>query len=366
VNILIANQILAVRSGTETYVVDLALELTRRGHRVCVFALFTGPYADVLRQHGIPVVSNLSELAVEPDIIHGNSHLSTLGAVRRFSKTPALFVCHNHRYYSDLTPFHKRIVRYFGVSAVCVRRLIDEGVPPQSASLLLNWVDTERFQYSRSLPAIARKALVFSNYANAKSHLPAIQAACAQANLLLDTVGIATGNPTDQPELLLSRYDIVFAKAKAAMEAMAVGTAVILCDFAGAGPLVTPDNFERLRTQNFGFEALDRPLSAASLLPEIAAYDPAACARVSHMLREAASLSRHVDEIVAIYEKIITEYKNSAQSAIHVPRLYMLRRVRQYAMQVLITVWKSLPESLRKWLKSVGKIQRFFRAIHPH
>ena len=50
-----------------------------------------------------------------------------------------------------------------------------------------------------------------------------------------------------QPERVLGRYDIVFAKAKAAMEAMAVGAAVVLCDFGGVGPMVTWADFDRLR-----------------------------------------------------------------------------------------------------------------------
>ena len=48
----------------------------------------------------------------------------------------------------------------------------------------------------------------------------------------------------ESPELLLPKYEIVFAKGKAAMEAMAVGTAVILCDFSGVGPMVSSTRFD--------------------------------------------------------------------------------------------------------------------------
>ena len=40
------------------------------------------------------------------------------------------------------------------------------------------------------------------------------------------------------------RYDIVFAKARAAIEAMAVGAAVIVCDFDGVGPMVSTENVD--------------------------------------------------------------------------------------------------------------------------
>ena len=49
----------------------------------------------------------------------------------------------------------------------------------------------------------------------------------------------------DRPEAILGDYDLVFAKARAAMEAMATGCAVILCDRVGAGPLVCRANLPR-------------------------------------------------------------------------------------------------------------------------
>ena len=38
---------------------------------------------------------------------------------------------------------------------------------------------------------------------------------------------------------LTGDYDLVFAKARCALEAMAVGAAVVLCDTHGLGPMVT-------------------------------------------------------------------------------------------------------------------------------
>lgn len=44
---------------------------------------------------------------------------------------------------------------------------------------------------------------------------------------------------TDNPEHLLSNYDLVFAKARCALEAMAAGAAVVLCDKTGLGSMVS-------------------------------------------------------------------------------------------------------------------------------
>ena len=96
-------------------------------------------------------------------------------------------------------------------------------MPADRVALLPNFVDTARFLPRAPLPQRPRRALLFSNYANEESHLPAVRAACVAAGLELDVAGAGVGNVIDEPERVLGSYDIVFAKAKAAIEAMAVG-----------------------------------------------------------------------------------------------------------------------------------------------
>jgi hypothetical protein len=88
---------------------------------------------------------------------------------------------------------------------------------------------------------------VFSNYGSGVTQLPAIEQACRDLGIRLDVVGQASGKPCPGPEEILGSYDLVFAKARAAIEAMASGCAVILCDARGAGPLVTMENVSLLR-----------------------------------------------------------------------------------------------------------------------
>src|SRR4029079_8032843 len=97
-----------------------------------------------------------------------------------------------------------------------------------------------------------RKALVFSNNANHWTHLNTVREACKRAGIELDVVGSGVNASETNPESLLSKYDLVFAKARCALEALAVGAAVILCDAAGSGPIVTTAELDRLRCGNFG------------------------------------------------------------------------------------------------------------------
>jgi len=346
--VLITNGNLWPLTGTVLYVRDLALELQRQGHTPAVFSTTTGAVADELGAAGIPVVSDLRQLDRAPDIIQGHHHAQTMLAVRQWRAVPAIFVCHDHLSSRSVTPLHRRIRRYFGVSQLCVDRLVREGVPPGDAALLLNFVDTKRFVPRPALPTHARRALVFSNYANEGTHLPAVRAACREAGLELDVVGYGVGNMVHHPEAVLGAYDIVFAKAKAAMEAMAVGTAVVLCDSTGVGPMVTSAGFDDLRPLNFGFQALRDPIEPGILLREIARYDAVDAERVRERLRSSADLERSVADLVAIYRAAIAEH-----GLLPGERWSM----RQSLFRRFYWTWKSLPPAWRTLLRDVAVVR---------
>ncbi|OGP94163.1 MAG: hypothetical protein A2Z19_07370 [Deltaproteobacteria bacterium RBG_16_54_18] len=308
-NILITNIFLTSRTGTELYVRDLAMELKREGHRPAVYTPIQGPIADELKASGVAVCSNLLELPFRPHVIHGHHRIETLTAVLRYTDIPAIFICHDYYTWYDNPPLHPRIRRYFGVSLACMQRLREATISEKKIGLMLNFVDLKRFLPRSPLPQYPRRALVFSNYATNRTHLPAIIEACRRTNLGLDVVGAGVGNSISQPEDILGKYDIVFAKAKAAMEAMAVGTAVILCDFTGVGPMVTSAEFDYLRRLNFGFKALREPLHPENIMRQISRYDAQDALRVSELLRSNAGLKQAVQKLIAIYQEVIEAQK---------------------------------------------------------
>lgn len=111
---------------------------------------------------------------------------------------------------------------------------------------------------------------------------------------------------------MLGRYDIVFAKGRSALEALAVGAAVVLCDAAGAGSMVTADELERLRPLNFGIRALRESVNADVIAREIARYDTKDAAQVSRRIRATAGLDAAIDELLALYQEVIEEHKQNA------------------------------------------------------
>src|SRR5262249_8385296 len=145
------------------------------------------------------------------------------------------------------------VLRYIAVDDRCKRRL-DENprVPEARVSIIPNAVDLARFRPRPLLPLKPKRALIFSNYASERTQAPAIMRACKNHGLEPDVVGAGFDAVVSEPEKVLANYDLVFAKARCALEAMAVGSAVVLCDATGLGSIVTPGNFAELRKLNFG------------------------------------------------------------------------------------------------------------------
>jgi hypothetical protein len=122
-------------------------------------------------------------------------------------------------------------------------------------------------------------------------------------------IGAAAGNPATEPEAVIGQYDLVFAKARCALEALAVGSAVILCDFRGAGRLVTSADVEEFRRWNFGARLLRQPLDPQVLLAQIERYDPIDATRVSRRIRASAGLADQVDQLIALYREVLAEWR---------------------------------------------------------
>lgn len=362
--ILLTNFALGRWSGTEVYTRDLALALLRRGHLPMVFTSHPGEVASELQQAGVLVSSDWRAFTNAPDIIHGHHRFETMAALRRFPHAPAIFICHAHIYWQEGAPFHPHIYRYFGVSQVCCDRLQAEGVPANATQLLCNSVDTDRFLPRPPLPARPARALIFSNHARAGTQLPTIERACAQAGLTLDVVGSGVGQAVSEPADILGRYDLVFAKAKAAIEAMAVGCAVILCDFSGTGPLVTVESFATLRPMNFGFQALTDPLEPEYLLRQIARYDAEDSARVSQLIRTQASLDSAVTQLEDIYQQVISEHQQANRHA--APAWKRIRRtvyLQDAVIAKALNYWSTCPPHVRERLLKVPGMGRMLRKV---
>ena len=262
---------------------------------------------------GIPVVDDLRQLPDVPDIIHGRHRGPVKAAMDYFPDVPVIFVSHSAADFLsefEMPEVSPRIARFVAVDDWVKEALLNvPGLPPGKVRVINNFVNTDRFLPRAPLPKKPEKALVFSNYTfqdpEKKKRLQVIRNACEQAGLSLDVMGLGTDKYTPCPETELVKYDIVFAKAKAALEALAVGNAVILCDcLFGVGEMVTTSNFSAFRSSNF---CLTRPFEEELLVGEIRKYDSDEARKTMDLVRSRVGMSPAVDQWIALYEEVVAE-----------------------------------------------------------
>lgn len=287
---------------------DLAIALMRRGHYPTVYSTVLGEVAVELRGATVPVVDDLGALNLPPDIIHGQHHLETMSAALRFPDTPIVHVCHGWRPWEETPAVLPNIRRYIAVDDLCRERLLStRGIAADQVDVLLNFVDLDRFRLRSALPARPGAALVFSNYASDNATLQAIRSACARYGITkVDVVGGCSGKSIANPEKILGNYDIVFAKARCALEAMASGCAVVVADYAGLGGLVTMDNVAQMRRLNFGARTMQQAeICEERVLQQLHGYDGDNARRVSHWIRGEADMSLAVARWIEIYRELL-------------------------------------------------------------
>jgi len=361
--VLFTNYQMAGRGGTEMWIRDVAEALFERGHRPVVWSPVLGESATALRARGVPVIDDLDRLAEPPDLVHGHHLIETAAALSHFPGVPALFVCHGWLPWQERPPRLPRVRRYLAVDRLRRERLVSEsGIPPDQVEILPNFVDLRRFPAGPSRPPRALRslrALLLSNQTDAPGLMAAVRSACRLLGLAPpQVVGAATGNATDTPERVLAGADLVFARGRTALEAMAVGAAVVLCDAEGSGPLVTRANFDPLAELNFGVGALRGPLTGEALAAEMGRYDGAETAAVSRHVRESCSLDGAVERLLAIYGEILAESRLAPGDTPAVPAVEEGRAVARLLTEISRTLRERGELNETDWGQRIRELER--------
>jgi glycosyltransferase involved in cell wall biosynthesis len=322
--ILLTNHVLAHRTGTELFLVELADRLRERGHEPVLYSPVLGALAREAQASGLEVIDDLDALdrvdradradRIETpfDLIHGQHWMETLSASLCFPDLPVVAMVHGHYPWQERVAALPTVRAWVTVNEATVDKVAREaGVPPERIEVVPNGVDLRRFLPRAPLPTRPARALVFSNLAQESSFLPAIRAACARFGIAVDVAGLASGAVASRPEDLLPAYDLVFAKGRAALEALAVGCAVVVCDADGSGPLVEFSNVDRLRAANLGRLAFDGEVTAERLAEQIARYEARAATALSKRLRPEIDFDLAVDRLESIYRRVTEEHRHT-------------------------------------------------------
>jgi len=308
-NILLTNIELSNYAGTQKNVRDIAVSLKKRGHSVEIYSPYLGEISTEISQKGINVTDDPATLKLTPDLIHAHHYIPTMEVISLYPDVPVIYFLHDRTHIIDVPPQISTIVHYVAVDYNCLDRLLtDLRIPESSTDVLLNYVDIDCFRLRNTFSEKPLKALVFSNYANHKNYFATIKQACKNTGIELDGIGAGLEIFQKNPELILHNYDIVFAKAKAAIEALATGASVILCDFRGLGGMVNPTNFEYLRKFNFGMRTLTENIQVDLLENEIRKYNPHLSKETANLIRKEANLSNYIDQLEKKYKEVLHKF----------------------------------------------------------
>ncbi len=327
-NVLLTNIVLDQVSGTVAYTRDLALALKHRGIHVEIYTHSIGEVGLDLIAQGIVVFTSLTQSKQIPDIIHAHHSPLLIDALFKYRNAPAIYWIHDRYATYDKPVVLKNIMKYFAVDYFCMERYTEEvTLNDKYIQVIFNWSDTSKFKQRIHFATAPKKALVFSNYASDENYLNYIKEACRRCNISLDVMGLLVGNYQPQPQLFLDQYDIIFAKAKAAIEAMCTGAAVIVCDANGYAGRVTKENFDFLRMYNFGRKTMTQSYHIDHIVRDIESYNVDENKSISDLIRSSASLDQYMDQLMGIYTTCIQDYKSGDRGAstawLHLYSLYI-------------------------------------------
>jgi len=302
--VLLTNIWLANFAGSEVVVRDLAIGLLRRGHRPIVYSPTLGRVSDEIGDCGIAVIDDLRKLAEAPDLIHAHHSIPCGEALIRFPNVPAVYVCHAFVHWVEAPAHFPQIGVYVAVDEACRDRLVHrEGIDPQSVVVLPNAVDLRRIPPRlQPLRAWPQRAMAFGK----AGAVPELRLACERLNIEYHGLGTAAGGVIAHPEQELVNFDLVFASARAALEALCCGCAVIVCDHRGFAGLVTSQNFDLLRAMNFGLRCLGEAVTIDRCVQEIGRYDAVDALLVTERARHDANLEHLLDAFETLYVEVLT------------------------------------------------------------
>ncbi len=265
---------LAGNGGTESYVTTVGDHLQRSGHEVWVYSAEDGVVGDAARLLGLRVVTRPESL---PEAITAFLVQDSIAALELFAlrpEVPQIFVWHSELFDVQVPPQLEGVTTRIVTLYADARRRLDGLAVRAPVVELSHPVDSDRFKPATPLREHPR-ALTMSNYLVGE-RLTLLEGACAEVGIELRTAGGWSQNGlTSRPEAAFNGADIVFAKGKTAIEAMACGRAVFVYDVFGADGWVTRESYPDLEKKCFGGNLARVEVTHQDLVRELEKYDPA-------------------------------------------------------------------------------------------
>jgi glycosyltransferase involved in cell wall biosynthesis len=263
-------------TGSSTFTVSLASSLRNRDVDVDVFSPFPEIMSDQLEQRGVRVNSNSEEIKHEKyDCIIAQHNI--LAALVRSIKpdVPMLFISHGilraHASLEQPPSEDINIQKYIAVSEEVKNNLISSHhIPANDIEVLWNCVDVKRFSPHAKINERPKVVLFMSNRFTSNVY-KTIKSACDKLQLKMIVIGKT--KKVLNTEFYINKADIVISLGRGIIEAMACGRAAIVYDYQGGDGMVTKENIDEIRKNNFSGRRFKEKYDIEALIREIGKFE---------------------------------------------------------------------------------------------
>lgn len=306
--ILMTNNALADRGGSESYLETVSSELRRLGHEVVFYSPSCALVADRLRQRGFDVHDDVRHLPADVDVVHGQ-HTNVVARVReRHPTLPLVFATHSwaipvedpvaelgagaYIAFNELT--RSRLAAHVATRGTEIVRLTQ----PVEVSFADGAREPVSSEPRRAVAVSRRMTTVTGRLAHA----------CAERGVEFSRIGGPDSESADPRQEMLEA-DIVFAMGRTALEAMAAARAVLVVDETSFGGWVTQSSYDALEADGFtgyglgGVRAAGEP-TEDDLERLLRGYDPDLGTQARRLVVRHHAAQHHAAALVEIYTAV--------------------------------------------------------------
>lgn len=299
--IVMTNNALDLRAGSESYLETVSSELRRLGHEVTFYSPQCGDMAARLRQRGFAVVDDLDDLPREVDVIHGQ-HVNAVAQVRtRLPRVPLVFVTHSWAISVEDPLAELGAAAYVALNDLTLRRLQAHAATVGAPVVRLTQPVEVSFadDVLSSIAETPRRAVAVSRHLKTRSDR--LAEACAGLGIAFERLG-GDGHEAADPRQQMRSADIVVALGRGALEGMAAGRAVLVLDESMGGSWVTATSYAALEAD--GFTGLHAPGAVEDLPELLRGYSHELGPTSRRLVVEHHTGQRHAVDLVHLYTSV--------------------------------------------------------------
>lgn len=309
-SILLTTNHLLGWTGSETLVSTLTEILSERGCQLIIYARHIN--WEWVRQHGDPRVHMVDDLEQVRDHhfdlahVHHSSCLVDVKAA--FPTLPVVFSSLGVLpFLEQPAPIELGVHFFLAVSEEVATSLHAHGVPRDRIQVLRNVVNEKRFLPATLVRPRPGRILVLS-YKMRESQRNLLRAAAERLGASIRFLGDVTGVvPQDELPSAINSADVVVSLGRGVIEAMLCGRVPLVFDINGLDGLVTPDNFDELKTHNFSGRRYARTATVDELIAELSHYRAHFGAELRDMAVKEFGTVQYATKLFHLYNTLLTQ-----------------------------------------------------------